>query len=350
MIRRLFGAGSVLGSIQIQFGEGQGMARGTSPQPRRDSSVMRTAVVGMVSGGKAAWRQWRAGRRAPRFEVRHIAASLYLAGLATVSLTAWQAPEPTLSDAAFGLGEVHLLVLLGLGSILALSVLAPAGRQQLEPGPRAGEAAGGNLGELMAHMNHALRTPLNAVIGFSEVMARELHGPLGHTRYQEYAHHICESGGRLLKSSEDALAITEAMTALLTDRTRGRRERVLLSALLREAWETLEDAPPLRLRGCEGLAITCERPAARQALVHLFRHAMSLASAEGFEVCAVPHRVGHLEIRAQGGNAKVAGAAPLNLILARLLLETQGATLRCRETDLGWSAALALPRPASLES
>ena len=51
----------------------------------------------------------------------------------------------------------------------------------------------------MAQMSHELRTPLNAVIGFSDVMLRELHGPLGNARYQEYAHHISESGGRLLE-------------------------------------------------------------------------------------------------------------------------------------------------------
>ena len=73
----------------------------------------------------------------------------------------------------------------------------------------------------MAQMSHELRTPLNAVIGFSEVMLRELYGPLGHARYQEYAHHISESGGRLLKSSEDALAVTEAMSALIADPAHG---------------------------------------------------------------------------------------------------------------------------------
>jgi signal transduction histidine kinase len=321
------------------------MARGTSPSPRRDPSFARAAVAGIVSEGMTAW---RLARRGARLDLKQLAASLYLAGLATVSLTAWQGPEPTVSEAATGLGEVHLLVLLGIGSIVALSVLAPAGRQRPEPCTApAGQPAGGHVGELMAHMSHALRTPLNAVIGFSEVMARELHGPLGHARYQEYAHHICESGGRLLKSSEDALAVTEAMTALMIDRTRGRRQRVLLSALLREAWEMLEHAPPLRLTGCEALAITCERPAARQALLHLFRHAMALTSVEGFEVSAAPHLAGQLELRALGGrsNEKVASGGPLHLILARLLLETQGATLSCAEGDFGWSAALGFAGP-----
>ncbi len=51
----------------------------------------------------------------------------------------------------------------------------------------------------LANMSHELRTPLNAIIGFSEVMTREMFGPVGSPRYLEYARVIHESGGHLLE-------------------------------------------------------------------------------------------------------------------------------------------------------
>ncbi len=51
----------------------------------------------------------------------------------------------------------------------------------------------------LANMSHELRTPLNAIIGFSEVMTREMFGPVGGPRYQEYSRLINESGSHLLE-------------------------------------------------------------------------------------------------------------------------------------------------------
>ena len=51
----------------------------------------------------------------------------------------------------------------------------------------------------LANMSHELRTPLNAIIGFSELMTREIFGPLGNGRYQEYSKLIHDSGGHLLE-------------------------------------------------------------------------------------------------------------------------------------------------------
>lgn len=66
---------------------------------------------------------------------------------------------------------------------------------------------------LTAHMSHELRTPLNAVLGFSELMSNEVFGPIGASCYGDYARDIHASGRMLLKSAEDALAITALLTA-----------------------------------------------------------------------------------------------------------------------------------------
>ena len=58
--------------------------------------------------------------------------------------------------------------------------------------------------EFLAHMSHELRTPLNAIIGFSEILKRELFGPLA-PRYIEYAVTIFDSGQHLLGIINDLL-------------------------------------------------------------------------------------------------------------------------------------------------
>ncbi|MEM1307024.1 MAG: histidine kinase dimerization/phospho-acceptor domain-containing protein [Pseudomonadota bacterium] len=61
---------------------------------------------------------------------------------------------------------------------------------------------------LAERVSHDMRTPLNAVIGFSELMQAELHGPHGDARYREYAQHIRQSGEALKRTAEDAIAMT----------------------------------------------------------------------------------------------------------------------------------------------
>ncbi|OFW83034.1 MAG: hypothetical protein A2018_01535 [Alphaproteobacteria bacterium GWF2_58_20] len=48
------------------------------------------------------------------------------------------------------------------------------------------------------NMNHQLRTPLNAIIGFADMMRSEMLGPIGKSRYKEYADDIFQSGSNLL--------------------------------------------------------------------------------------------------------------------------------------------------------
>ncbi|MBW7852148.1 MAG: nitrate- and nitrite sensing domain-containing protein [Rhodospirillales bacterium] len=59
--------------------------------------------------------------------------------------------------------------------------------------------------EFLANMSHEFRTPLNAIIGFSEIMREEMMGPLENLHYKRYAGDIRDAGSRLLQLVEDVL-------------------------------------------------------------------------------------------------------------------------------------------------
>lgn len=83
-----------------------------------------------------------------------------------------------------------------------------ASERQAQDARRIAEEANRAKSRFLAHMSHELRTPLNAVIGFSEILAQQMFGPLG-DRYQEYAGSILASGRHLLAVINDILDLSK---------------------------------------------------------------------------------------------------------------------------------------------
>ena len=77
-----------------------------------------------------------------------------------------------------------------------------------EPSPKARRAMlDAQKRSFLRLVSHELRTPLNSIIGFSEILSKELSGPLGSPQYIEYANHIRQSGLKLLKLVNQVLEI-----------------------------------------------------------------------------------------------------------------------------------------------
>ncbi len=198
---------------------------------------------------------------------------------------------------------------------------------------------------LTAHMSHELRTPLNAVLGFSELMSNEVFGPMGSACYAEYARDIHASGRMLLKSAEDALAITALLTA---PERKGQLPATLLNSALDDALAfNAPDAASLNIaitttldRECEILA---EAQTVRQLLINLLADATSRA-APGAQI----EISSQLSAGQVGITLTLRGTRDLNalrtesfpLILAETLSELSGARLTCGPALNGtWQAA-----------
>lgn len=92
--------------------------------------------------------------------------------------------------------------------------------EELRQAKDAAELASRTKSEFLAFMSHELRNPLNAVIGFAEVMNKEVYGPIQPPRYAEYARDIQQSGNQMLEIMNDILDISslEAGQLKLHDR------------------------------------------------------------------------------------------------------------------------------------
>lgn len=71
------------------------------------------------------------------------------------------------------------------------------------------EAASHAKTNFLAHLSHDIRTPLNHIIGFAEMMRHQTYGPLGDPRYADYVQSIKQSGEHLLASFATILDLAE---------------------------------------------------------------------------------------------------------------------------------------------
>src|SRR6266567_2928671 len=93
---------------------------------------------------------------------------------------------------------------------VALQLEREAAYESLRLAKEAAEAANSAKSGFLAMVSHELRTPLNAIIGFSEMMQRELLGPIDNAKYQTYVEDIHASGMHLLGIINDILDLSKA--------------------------------------------------------------------------------------------------------------------------------------------
>ncbi|MGZ5940720.1 MAG: sensor histidine kinase, partial [Rhizomicrobium sp.] len=127
------------------------------------------------------------------------------------------------------------------------------------------------------------RTPLNAIIGFAEVIKDEMFGPVGTTKYAEYARDIHSSGRHLLDLINDILDLSK----LESGKMELRHDDVVLRTVIEECLTLIRN----RAEKSDVLLVTdveprlpklrCDQRALRQVLLNFLSNAVKFTPPGG---------------------------------------------------------------------
>ncbi len=137
--------------------------------------------------------------------------------------------------------------------------------------------------DFLANMSHELRTPLNAVLGFTEILQRELHGPLGDPAYNDYIEDIHQSGRHLLALINDILDLSKIETGNATLEESEFELDELLRACLRFVSErAAENGVTLSAELTEsGLGLKADPRKLKQIVINMLSNAVKFTPAGG---------------------------------------------------------------------
>jgi signal transduction histidine kinase/HAMP domain-containing protein len=95
--------------------------------------------------------------------------------------------------------------------------------------------------EFLTNMSHELRTPLSAIIGFSELIAKETIGPIGRPKYRDFADDILHSGKHLLDIISEILDVAKLQSDTMELRPRLVHPRSIVDGSVRIVREQAQE-------------------------------------------------------------------------------------------------------------
>ncbi len=230
------------------------------------------------------------------------------------------------------------------------------------------EAASRAKISFLAHLSHDIRTPLNHIIGFAELIQQQTYGPLGDTRYQGYVETIKTSGERLLSSFATILELAELESGQKALREEHFGVDDLLAATMRRfAAQAKRAGLTLRIAGPCGAMLAADRFCLERMVGNLVENSIrftpsggrvtlaAYAATDGVVLEVSDTGIGMTEERlatlsqpfAFGDAAftKEHEGAGLGIAIARAIAELSGGRLAIDSRPaLGTTVAISLPR------
>lgn len=123
-------------------------------------------------------------------------AGLDMGIVAKIDLAEVRSPFISATIVSFTACAVIILLCVGMAYSILIPMIDEANRASQEKT------------DFLARMSHEFRTPLNAIIGFSEIMKKQMLGVIENEKYREYAEDIYYSGNHMLELVNDVLDIS----------------------------------------------------------------------------------------------------------------------------------------------
>ncbi len=237
------------------------------------------------------------------------------------------------------------------------------------------EQAYASKSRFLANMSHELRTPLNAIIGFSDMIKRQMLGPLGNDKYLDYATSIHDSGEHLLALITDILD----MSKIEAGKYELDLETIKLGNIVNTAVRMIES------RAQEGVItldsqvvedtpnIVADRRAVMQILLNILSNAVKFTEPGGTISIAIEEFDNHVTVKVNDNGVGIPAnklsavlkpfeqvsaahtrnheGSGLGLTITKELAELHGGTIILESTEgEGTTALIRLPRDASERS
>jgi len=265
--------------------------------------------------------------------------------------------------------EDEVIALFGIMQDMTERVLY---EQELKEAKDASERAYAAKSQFLANMSHELRTPLNAIIGFSEMIQKQLLGPIENKTYLEYVGGIHESGNHLLSLISDILDMSKIEAGKYElDLEELKVDKTIQTCLHMMEGRAYESNIKLSYDGThiENLEIIADRRAVMQILLNILSNAVKFSN-EGGHV-TIEHQQNEKNIaliitdngigipanklaniarpfeQASSHYSREHQGSGLGLSITKDLLEMHGGTLKIEsEIGIGTTVTITLPHNA----
>lgn len=141
---------------------------------------------------------------------------------------------------------------------------------------------------LLRLISHELRTPLNSIIGFSEIIARELHGPINEPKYREHAEIVRDAGHRLLKLVNDVMELARLESGLVElDLEPLEPEAILAKVAATLAEEVAKAEVHIKIVPLPGALVTADGRGLKTVLTQILQNAIDHSPKGGLVTLSV---------------------------------------------------------------